>query len=301
MKELQRLSIIGGDTRQVITAKALAARGYTVLCWGLGKCQEKIGTALLTDSWEEAISDTQAVILPLPASADGVRIHCPLHDQDTFLRITALLDTMPPTSWLLGGRFSEVTRNLAEQKGISWLDYYESEILQLKNALPTAEGAISLAMQALPITLDGCSAAIFGYGRIGALLAEKLVALGVNVRVYARREESLAAAELRHCKTGRILYRNGYDLLTPFPSDCRVLFNTVPHRLLEKDALASLSPDCVLIELASAPGGYDPVAAKELGLCSILGSALPGKHTPESAGLILADTLDGILTNQRKE
>jgi len=50
-----------------------------------------------------------------------------------------------------------------------------------------------------------------------------------------------------------------------------------------------------LIDLASAPGGIDLGAAQELGLQCVWGTALPGKHTPESAGIILAQTVDAFL------
>jgi hypothetical protein len=36
-------------------------------------------------------------------------------------------------------------------------------------------------------------------------------------------------------------------------------------------------------------------AAEELGMRAVLGSALPGKYAPESAGMILAQTIESIL------
>ena len=48
----------------------------------------------------------------------------------------------------------------------------------------------------------------------------------------------------------------------------------------------------MLMELASLPpGGFDTVAAVEMAFPLIIASALPGKHFPESAGNIIADTL----------
>lgn len=294
MKEKINLAVLGGDQRQIVMARTLAEYGHPVTVWGLGQCQNEIGDAKYCESWELALSDADAVILPLPASADGVRIHCPLHDGDVFLRVTTLLDSIGGKR-LLGGRLSESFRSIAEQKQVTWSDYYESEILQLKNALPTAEGAIAIAMQELPVTIDGVSAVITGYGRIATLLAEKLRALGADVTVYARRSEQLTLASLHHHKAKRLTTERGESALAALPRDCRVVFNTVPHRLFTREILQKLPKNCILIDLASAPGGIDHVAASELGLRSVWGTALPGKCTPESAGRFIAEALIELL------
>ena len=286
--------MIGGDRRQISMAKDLAERGYDVRVWGLGKCRDAIGEAVACTNWETAVRDADAVILPLPASLDGLRVHCPLHDQDVFLRVTTLLDAITGR-FLLGGRITPPIRSIAEQKNVRWIDYYESELLQQKNALPTAEGAIAIAMQELPVTVDGVSAAVIGYGRIGALLADKLSSLGARVTVYARRRESLTAAELRHHAIARIANNEGGSGIDAFPKDCRVIFNTVPHRLISNDALSLIPRDCVYVELASPPGGIDHSAATEKGLRVVWGAALPGKCAPESAGRILSEALTELL------
>ena len=108
------LAVLGGDERQIAMARALADAGYPVWVWGLGACEDRIGTARVCVDWQKAVEAASAVILPLPASADGVRIHCPLQDPEIFLRITALLDFMRGRL-LLGGRLGETMRSIAEQ------------------------------------------------------------------------------------------------------------------------------------------------------------------------------------------
>lgn len=288
------VAVLGGDARQISMARALAASGYRVYVWGLGECRESIGAAKLCGSWEEAVRDADAVVLPIPASADGVRVNCPLQDPDVFLRVTTLLDAIGGKR-LYGGRLTAPICNVAEQKRVEWVDYFESEVLQLKNALPTAEGAISIAMRELPVTIDGAEALIVGYGRIGSLLGERLHALGARVTVWARKAEQLTLAELHHHNTRRLPCRKGKTLAGELPNDCRVIFNTVPHRILTREVLENIPRSCLLIDLASAPGGIDFVAAEELGLRALWATSLPGKYAPESAGKILAETLTGLL------
>lgn len=296
MKKDVQLAILGGDARQIAMARALRDYGYPVLLWGFSKLKEKPDGLTFLEHWKDAILTARAVILPLPASADGVRVHCPLHDPDVLLRLTSLMDAMQG-KLLLGGRLSEGTRSIAEQKGIAWYDYFDSESLQLKNAVPTAEGAIEIAMRELSVTIDGVHAAVIGYGRIGSLLAGKLQGLGAKVTVYARREEQLTLAKIHHHKAERLVCEAGRTTLKEIPASCRVIFNTVPQWIFTREVLQTLPKDCLLIDLASAPGGIDSLAAKELGIRNIWATALPGKCAPESAGIFLAETVANILEN----
>ena len=49
--------------------------------------------------------------------------------------------------------------------------------------MPTAEGAIQLAMEELPITLHGARVLVIGYGRLGRVLADRLAGLGRELRL----------------------------------------------------------------------------------------------------------------------
>lgn len=294
MATKRKLAILGGDGRQIAMVNCLSKMGYEVLVWGLGDCRNLFDEKFLCQDWERAVTLSDAVILPLPASLDGISVNCARESPGAFLRISGVLDAMRGRM-LLGGKLSETVCALAEKRGIQTVDYFDSEILQLKNALPTAEGAISIAMNELPITIDGLTCAVIGYGRIGSILARKLHALGAHVTVYARRAEIRTLAELDgHCAKS-LDEGNGYVALSALPVGCRVVFNTVPTRVMTKEFLDCVPKNCVLIDLASAPGGIDLCAARELGLRCVWGTALPGKHTPESAGHILAQTIDALL------
>ncbi len=292
MSKTMTLAVFGGDMRQVYMARKLAEMDYRINVWGLGACMEEIGSACICSQWEEALEKSDAVILPLPATADGVRVNCPLQSEDVFLRLPALLDAMGDRL-LFGGRLSEGLLGIAEQKGVRCMDYFACETLQLKNALPTAEGAISVAMKELTVTLADTPMTVFGFGRIGALLADKLRALGVPVTVYARREEQLTLARLHH-HDAKKLPCNGE--LPELPVGTRALFNTVPQRILSEDRLMQIPKNCILIDLASPPGGYDHKLAADLGYHTIWATALPGKHTPETAGFIIAETVNELLS-----
>jgi dipicolinate synthase subunit A len=294
MSDQIRVAFLGGDERQIFAAKVLLKKGLEVALFGLQDLKKHSMPPFFTfTNIEECVLWADAIILPLPASLDGVHLNCSSKEFGT-VRLSAILQCKTPRL-LLGGKLPHSFLEEAFKKNVTCIDYFDSEELQLRNALPTAEGAIYLAMQELPVTLFGTSAAVVGYGRIGTMLAQRLKALGMRVYVYARRREALVLAELQ----GMIpmpLFGGGKDSsLSNLPNECRVLFNTVPVPLMGKEVLERIPKDCVLIDLASFPGGIDQDAAKALGIRSVWGTALPGKCAPESAGSLIGETLFSIL------
>ena len=130
---------------------------------------------------------------------------------------------------------------------------------------------------------------MLGCGRISRALAPRLVALGAKVSVAARKWAHLAWAESWGC-TGEQIgqlegWLCGYDLV----------INTVPAPVLGEAQLADLKPGCLVIDLASKPGGVDFQAAARLGVKAIWALSLPGKVAPVTAGKCIQTTIYNIL------
>ncbi|MDE7244858.1 MAG: dipicolinate synthase [Oscillospiraceae bacterium] len=159
----------------------------------------------------------------------------------------------------------------------------------IANAVPTAEGALQLAMASTDYTLSGSRCLVTGYGRIGRLLSERLQALGANVTIAARKYSDFAWAAAHGFSTVQISRLSGrlgaYDLI----------FNTVPALLFDANRLRETREDCVLLDLASAPGGFDQTAAKALGRQVICAPGLPGKTAPRTAAAAIRDSIYHIL------
>lgn len=175
--------------------------------------------------------------------------------------------------------------------GARVFDLNGSEPLTTQNAVPTAEGAIALALTHSPVTLDTSRCLVIGYGRIGKALARRLQALHADVTVSARKEADMALAQamgLRAIRTGH------WDASL---ARCDFIFNTVPAEVLTREDLSVLHPDCLLLELASR-SGFSPKACGELGLMSIAASGLPGKFSPKTAGYLYARA---VLSLMKKE
>ena len=146
-----------------------------------------------------------------------------------------------------------------------------------------------IALEQMPITLHGSRVLVIGFGRVGRAAAQRMAALGARVTVAARRYESLAWAQASGYgteQTGQLAgWLCGYDLVV----------NTVPALVLGEAELADLKPDCLVLDLASKPGGVDLEAARRLGRTVIWALSLPGKVAPVTAGAAIKNTIYHML------
>lgn len=276
----KRIAVIGGDMRQCYVASAFKDMGFSVTAYGIKGEMTDVCSTL-----EEALEGADFVILPYPVSPDGVYLNAVCEECNIRLAELFRLINSCGCKLTYGGGFKIGVKALAQQIGINIYDYGESEALKIKNALCTAEGAIEIAMRELPINVHGSVSTVLGYGRIGRLLSARLKALGSEVQVAARSEVALASAYSDGMRTFAI------NELKAATVRADVIFNTVPALVLDKEALLSADSDCLIIDLASAPGGVDFAEAEKLGLKVIWALSLPGKCSPKSAASIISDEI----------
>ncbi len=284
--ETRRICLLGGDARMHHAAEALRRDGHTVTELG-GGCAPR--QALGRKDLLGALADAEVLVLPIVFDAAECSVEGAVVSSETLLEAFG-------GELLLCGRTAPWIDAWANRRAVSMIRYTEKELFALRNALPSAEGAIYTAMRAFPRVLAGATAVVLGYGRIGALLSDRLSHLGVRVTVCARRPEVLETARLQGHPILPIDLAawNRGELPTPL-CKCDLLFNTVPNRLLGRGALAALSPKTLLIELASFPGGFDPLDAELVERRYELARGLPGQYAPVTAGEILAVTAEELI------
>ena len=141
----------------------------------------------------------------------------------------------------------------------------------------------------MPITIHGARVLILGFGRVGRALAPRLQALGARVTVAARRYEAMAWAESMGLGAERL------DDLGAWLWGCDLVVNTIPALVLGERELTLIRQDCLILDLASKPGGVDYPAAERLGRRVVWALSLPGKTAPASAGAAIRDTVYHML------
>ena len=277
--------IVGGDLRQVRLAELLLEDGHRVQTYAMEQRPE--GGVLTGTDTLRGIEEADCVVLPLPLMAEEGILNTRLSDRKVPLSL--IFQALRPGQIVCGGKAAPQVLEMAKRAGVLFLDYFAREELEIANAIPTAEGAIQIAMEELPTTLYGARVLIIGYGRLGKVLAHRLQGLGARVTVAARSYRDLAWIQAYGCQAERTDaldgWLGGYDLV----------INTAPARVLDRARLNDLDEGCLVIDLASKPGGVDFEGAAQLGVKVIWALSLPGKVAPLTSGTIIRDTIYHML------
>lgn len=283
----RRITLIGGDMRQITVAEGFAKDGFDVSVYGFSS--DFLPAAISpSESLTHALSGSKIVILGITPCTDNMNIATPCWKD--VLSAETLISHLTPEFTVIGGKLSPAFRSLCENNGITWLDYACREDFAVLNAVPSAEGAIAIAMKELPFTIHSCKCLVTGFGRIGKILARILHAMGADVTCSARKNSDLAWI--------RSLAYNAVhtDNILTCVHDIPLIFNTVPNHIFDREVLRNITPGTLIIDLASKPGGVDLESANDLGIKVILALSLPGKTSPVTAGKIIKDTLANILS-----
>ena len=163
--------------------------------------------------------------------------------------------------------------NMANDEYIEIIDIMKREELAVLNTISTAEGAIEITISNTNKIIHGSKVLILGFGRIGKVLARKMAGLSAKVTCAARKDEDLAwIRAYGHNETN--INTLGENL-----GEFDIIINTVPHLILNKERLQYVREDCLLIDLASNPGGIDKKETKTRNLKLIWALALPRKSS----------------------
>ena len=130
---------------------------------------------------------------------------------------------------------------------------------------------------------------VIGGGAAGMMAAGTAVMYGADVTVFARKQSDFALIQNESLK------HKEFHTLSHEQQNFDALINTVPKKVLGEKELSNLNPDCILVEIASAPFGIDFQAAKEKAFTVIKAGSLPGKVAPKSAGEIIGHSILPII------
>ncbi len=282
------ISIIGGDLRIVKLAEMLAKEGNKIYVYGLEKSEDlrNIENIMICDSIKKAIANTEIVIGPIPFSSNGTTINAPFSENEISIR--EMMHVISAKILIAGGILPEVYE-LANDEYIEIIDIMKREELAVLNTIATAEGTIQVAIENTNKILHGSEVLILGFGRTGKVLARKLAGLSVKVTCAARKDEDLAWIQAYGHKATNI--NNLGENLKYFD----VIINTVPHMILSEEKIKYVKSDCLLIDLASNPGGIDKKAVKTHHLKFVWALSLPGKVAPITSAEFIKETIYNIL------
>ena len=273
--------VFGGDLRQIFIGKILNSAGYSVLYYGVSEAEEAA-------SFDEFLESTEILLGPIPLSRDQKQVSAKIKKQDMTLdRLEAALDQ---GKILIAGCIPAKLKNEKYRQ----YDYMLDEALTVFNSIATAEGALVRAIEEGTGNISGSRCMVIGYGVCAKTLASRLQGLKAEVTVCARRKEARGLAETEGHHVTDFLG------LTQELKTIDYVFNTVPAPVLQNKELTRMQQDAVIIDIASAPGGVDFDAAKELGIAAFLCPGLPGTYAPRASAAAMVKMVLEIREEQRR-
>ncbi|NLL43221.1 MAG: dipicolinate synthase subunit DpsA [Firmicutes bacterium] len=280
------ITMLGCDQREIGLAEALVNLGTDLRLVGFPR-EGTLKRALHFDDPVEAVRGTQATIAPMSNTDEEGRIVADLGAKEP-ISLAEVIPKIPRYTPLLIGVAKPIIRGLATQYGLTLVEMAEIDEIAVLNSIPTAEGAIFVAMENTLITIHNSRCLVLGLGRCGSTLARNLVGLGAHVTVSSRSATDLARAVALNCEPLPL-----EDL--HFRTDFQIIFNTIPALVLPRSYLRLLDAATVIVDIASGPGGTDFAAAEELEILAIHALSLPGKVAPKTAADILIKTIPHLL------
>lgn len=275
--------IVGGDLRSIELARLLVLDKNDVSV--IGFTEEMLPQGVyMADS--NSMDKADVIVMPMVMSYDDININAPY--SDVSIKITDILDKIHGQIVILG-KISDSIAYSMKERGIHYVDILQREELLVLNAIPTAEGALQVAMDSIPITLHSSNCMILGFGRIGKILCSMLSALGANVYAMARKEKDLAC-----------IFARGYNgvhvnELKKTIRHMDVVFNTIPYVILGRDVLGEVKKDSIILDLASKPHGVNSDVAKDMGVTVKYLPGLPGKVAPRTCAVFMRNVIYSII------
>lgn len=285
-----KVAVIGGDRRDIYFMPELVRMGADVTAVGFPACPE-LEQVNLTRDIKTALKNVQVVIFPMSGSDPHGNIKT-LDDNCHIQLNDSIAELIPPGTLVIIGFARDFLKKWAENHRWRLIEIGEMDSVAILNAIPSAEGAIQIAMEKLPITIHDSNSFVLGFGRLGKTLARMLHGIGAHVTVVARKRSDLARA-----------FEMGYrpvvfSRLQQHVGEADIIFNTVPALVIDENILMAMKKDVLIVDLAAAPGGTDFTAANKLGINAILAPGLPGIVAPKTSGKILAQVIPQLILRE---
>ncbi|MCL1918398.1 MAG: dipicolinate synthase subunit DpsA [Peptococcaceae bacterium] len=282
------LAVIGGDDREIYLIPELQKLGAYIMALGLEESPIADGIECVR-SFKDVLAKADGLLFPMFGTDERGLVKAKYAQQPIVLN-KDVLEMIPRHIPIFIGWARPTLKLAAAKLGLTLVEVANRDEVAVLNSVPSAEGAIQMAMESTSITIHSSESFVLGFGRLGLTLARVLRGMGARVSVAARCLRDRARAEEMGAR--------GMDFagLDEEIGRAQIVFNTVPHKVLNREMLECMDRDAVIIDLASIPGGTDFEYARKVGIKALLAPGLPGIVAPRSAGCVLARVYPSILT-----
>ncbi|WP_156289112.1 dipicolinic acid synthetase subunit A [Oceanobacillus salinisoli] len=286
------IAVIGGDARYLELIRQLQLMSdTTIILVGFDKLEQGFTGLKQVEFNELELNTLDSIILPITGTDLEGNVDTVFSDQK--IKLTKeWFHTLEKSTKVFTGITNDYLVEATKAARISLVPLLDRDDVAIYNSIPTAEGAIMMAIEHTDYTIHSSRVIVTGFGRVGQTVANRFAALGAKVSVSANNIKELA----RITEMG--LTAIPIDKLHEHTDKCDILINTVPALVVNEKAIQHLPPNAIIIDLASKPGGTDFDYAKKRGIQAILTGSLPSIVAPKTAGKILADVIKQILLDE---
>lgn len=284
-------AFVGGDARQLEVIRACVESDATITLFGYDNWQSEFPGMRKEPFLPDKLASVDVLVLPIVGCDDRGKVES-IFTHQTLILQEEHIQALAGRATVYTGIAKPYLRGLCEKYAVPLEELLTRDEVAIYNSIPTAEGALMMAIQNTDFTIHGSKVAVLGFGRTGMTLARMLKGIGALVHTGVHRPDHYARAMEQGLNP---FYTHRLKELAP---ELDLVFNTVPKPILTPSVLAHLPSRAVIIDLASAPGGTDFRFAEKRGLKALLAPSLPGIVAPRTAGRILADTLLRLVVQQ---
>ncbi|MGG1551193.1 MULTISPECIES: dipicolinate synthase subunit DpsA [Paenibacillus] len=288
------VAIMGGDARQLEVIQKFTELDATVTLLGFDNLGRQFNGVTHAKLDSAVFQHVDVLILPVVGTDDAGHVESIFSSEELVLT-DELFSSLPKHAKVYTGMAKSYLKQIGKAHGIEVVELLERDDIAIYNSIPTAEGALMMAIQNTDITIHGSVCMVLGFGRTGFTMAKTLQGLGATVKVGVRKPEHFARA-------WEMGFQPFYtkDLYSEV-SNIDLLFNTIPTMIVTAQVITNIPHRALIIDLASKPGGTDFRFAEKRGIKAMLAPGLPGIVAPKTAGRIMANTLSQLIEEDFKD
>ena len=187
------VAVVGGDLRMVEHMRRARAAGATVQHYGFVPGAAEAAGRPQAASLADAVRGARIISCPSPGVGTDGSLYAKYTDEPLLMTSDVLAGAAPGA---LMFTYRDTPQLLEWAKGtpVTVIGYGEEDELCILHAIPTAEGAIKVAVENTEDTLLGMPVLCFGLGRVGMSVAQAFGAMKARVTLTARNPGQLARA-----------------------------------------------------------------------------------------------------------
>lgn len=252
------VAVVGGDRRMLEIMRQARAAGAVVQTYGSAPGAEEAAGRPPAGSLGDAIAGASLIVGPVPGPAPDGALYAPFSQEKIYLTEDVLRGARPGGLLTLS-RVTPAIEEGARAAGIRVRTLGSDDALAILHAVPTAEGALRVAIEHTETTILGCPTLCIGMGRVGMNVAQVFSAVRADVTLCARNPSQLARAWAMGLRTFHL------DGLRDRVGEFALIVSSASGMVLPRPVLERTRADAIIIDLCSPPGSVDFPAADALG------------------------------------